>query len=267
MPRLNLSSPESLKVRLKALLRHDKPTTGEVSQQIWSGESVEPPATAERRPQSQDLQPEGPLNAECALPIDGTLSREDVGTQAGEENSAANKRQQPAATKEPFTIASRDLTQVTSAAEADSVEPSSSNIMTVQQGEAKQEQATKLEESQPETSRCQNKESRPKDESPIFSESVARFAESKPELYRHIKDRIVEIKDLDVGDWDTWLIDQSDKTTHTWFRRCKTYLPAFKSIKSVAMSVSRLDPYNIAPLITSGVFAAVEVIVFLCALF
>ncbi|KAI0843319.1 hypothetical protein F5Y06DRAFT_254644 [Hypoxylon sp. FL0890] len=95
------------------------------------------------------------------------------------------------------------------------------------------------------------------DKSPIWSQSLQRFAQEKPEPYELIKGRIGEIYRLDADSWDTWSNGRSESESE-WFRRCKAYLPRFKTIKSLATSLSQLDPHHLAPYITTGVFVVIE---------
>ncbi|KAI5924980.1 hypothetical protein F4810DRAFT_662291 [Camillea tinctor] len=96
------------------------------------------------------------------------------------------------------------------------------------------------------------------DKSPIWTQSMIRFANEKPKLYQLMKGRVEGILNLDTDNWDTWLDKKPTKSSHVWFRRCKAYLPALKDVKSVALRLSSLDPHNIAPWVTSGIFLAVE---------
>ncbi|KAI0423865.1 hypothetical protein F5Y09DRAFT_173588 [Xylaria sp. FL1042] len=96
------------------------------------------------------------------------------------------------------------------------------------------------------------------DKSPIWSRSMQRFAEEQSELYELMKDRIARFGRESVNNWDTWVNDRPKEPNGGWFRRCKAYLPSFKAVRSVAMALSNLDPHKLAPLITAGVFVAVE---------
>ncbi|KAI1770215.1 hypothetical protein F4818DRAFT_446510 [Hypoxylon cercidicola] len=93
------------------------------------------------------------------------------------------------------------------------------------------------------------------DKTPIWTQSMKRFEKEKPQLYKDMKTQIKKIQDLDVDNWDTW---KPEESRHAWFRRCKAYLPDLKSIKSVALDLSNLDPHKIAPWVTAGVFLAAE---------
>jgi hypothetical protein len=99
----------------------------------------------------------------------------------------------------------------------------------------------------------------PSDKSPIWTQSMERFAKDEPQLYKLIEDRIGEIRNLDVDYWDTWLNNQPKESENTWLRRCKAYLPQLQTVKSFALRLSNLDPHKIAPLVTTGIFVVVEV--------
>ncbi|KAI0912724.1 hypothetical protein F4823DRAFT_559659 [Ustulina deusta] len=96
------------------------------------------------------------------------------------------------------------------------------------------------------------------DKSPIWSRSMQLFEKEQPELYELMKDRIAEFGHQSVDNWDTWLNDHQKKPEDVWFRRCKAYLPSFRAVKSVAMALSNLDHHKLAPLVTAGVFVAIE---------
>lgn len=98
------------------------------------------------------------------------------------------------------------------------------------------------------------------DGTPIWTQSMKRFAEEKPELYEVMKAQIGKIQNMDVDNWDTWSNDHQPKESEgAFFRRCKAYLPQLKSSRHVALSLSNLDPHKIAPWVTAGVFLAAEV--------
>lgn len=98
------------------------------------------------------------------------------------------------------------------------------------------------------------------DESPIWAQSMQRFAEEQPELYKLIEGRIGEIRKIDTDNLDTWLLNRQIKDeTNEWLRRCKAYLPRFKTVKVLAASLSNLDPHHLAPYVTTGVFVFIEV--------
>ncbi|QGA20938.1 hypothetical protein EYB26_008648 [Talaromyces marneffei] len=85
------------------------------------------------------------------------------------------------------------------------------------------------------------------------------FAQDQPALYNLIQDRIGEIREVvDVDSWDTWLNRRPKDKTNKWFRRCKAYLPRFRTVKSLATSLSNLDPHHLAPYVTTGVFVFIE---------
>ncbi|KAI1170236.1 hypothetical protein F4777DRAFT_584117 [Nemania sp. FL0916] len=101
------------------------------------------------------------------------------------------------------------------------------------------------------------------DKNPIWSQSVQRFAQEKPKLYELMKDLIGKFEYQSIDDWDTWENGTQDDWTqdeskNKWIRQCKAYLPSFRAVKGSAMAVSNLDPHKVAPLVTAGVFAAVE---------
>ncbi|KAI1362199.1 hypothetical protein F5Y08DRAFT_312964 [Xylaria arbuscula] len=96
------------------------------------------------------------------------------------------------------------------------------------------------------------------DKSPIWNQSVRRFARERPELYILMKDHIVTFGVQSVNNWDTWLNYPEKEPNDVWLRRCKAYLPSFKAVKGGAMAVSNLDPHGLARLITAGVFVAIE---------
>ncbi|KAI2618131.1 hypothetical protein GGR54DRAFT_606114 [Hypoxylon sp. NC1633] len=97
------------------------------------------------------------------------------------------------------------------------------------------------------------------DKSPIWTKSMELFSKEKPDLYELMDDRVKEIRNLDVDNWDTWLNRQSKETQKTWFRRCKSYLPPLKTAKSLAVSLSNLDPHRVPPYVTTGAFVLIGV--------
>lgn len=96
------------------------------------------------------------------------------------------------------------------------------------------------------------------DPSPIWTTSMESFAKERAGLNEVIKDRIKEIQQVDVDNWDTWLNVHCGKSQSTWFRRCKSYLPRVKTVKTLAVSLSNLDPHKIAPCVTTGLFVLLE---------
>ncbi|OTA90100.1 hypothetical protein M434DRAFT_398187 [Hypoxylon sp. CO27-5] len=96
------------------------------------------------------------------------------------------------------------------------------------------------------------------DRTPIWIRSKERFQKERPELYEMIQPLFGDIQNLAVDDWDTWLNKPREESNSTWFRRCKAYLPQLKSFKTVALSLSNLDPHKIAPWVISGIFLAAE---------
>jgi hypothetical protein len=100
----------------------------------------------------------------------------------------------------------------------------------------------------------------PDDKSPIWSQSMQHFAQVQPALYKLIQDRIGEIGEVvDVDNWDTWMNRRPEDKRNEWLRRCKAYLPRFKTVKTLATSLSNLDPHHLAPYVTTGVFVFIEV--------
>ncbi|KAK6343699.1 hypothetical protein TWF730_011289 [Orbilia blumenaviensis] len=123
---------------------------------------------------------------------------------------------------------------------------------------------------------------RPDDKHPVWTRSVERFKETEPERYEAIIEKLEKVRDLDleVGNWESWARNElqeaegirldnqtqnegSDDIISTnprmqLFRKFKAYLPALKSVKALAMGLSRLDPHKIAPLVVGGVFFVIE---------
>ncbi|KAI0548121.1 hypothetical protein F4679DRAFT_552030 [Xylaria curta] len=96
------------------------------------------------------------------------------------------------------------------------------------------------------------------DKSPIWSRSVRHFTKTQPKLFGMMKEDLESFGQRSVDDWDTWLNNHRKVSNNAWLRRCKAYLPSFKVVKSLAMSLSNLDPHKLAPLVTTGVFVAIE---------
>ncbi|KAI0514661.1 hypothetical protein F5B22DRAFT_610279 [Xylaria bambusicola] len=97
------------------------------------------------------------------------------------------------------------------------------------------------------------------DRSPIWCRSMQRFAKERPDLYEIMKDRIALFGKLQsIDDWETWLNNCRNFPDHKRFRQVKAYLPSFKAVRSIATTLSNLDPHGIARLIIPGVFLAVE---------
>ncbi|RWA10773.1 hypothetical protein EKO27_g4331 [Xylaria grammica] len=96
------------------------------------------------------------------------------------------------------------------------------------------------------------------DKSPIWGQSMQRFAKEEPELYDLMKDCIEKFGHESVKNWDTWLNNRQKDPESGWFRRCKAYMPSFRALKGAAMTLSNLDPHKLAPLITTGVFVTIE---------
>jgi hypothetical protein len=88
---------------------------------------------------------------------------------------------------------------------------------------------------------------------------MQRFAQEQPVLYEPVKDLIGKITEVDSDNWNTWENGQPKDETNEWFRRCKAYLPRFKTVKGLATSLSNLDPHHLAPYVTTSVFVFIEV--------
>lgn len=106
----------------------------------------------------------------------------------------------------------------------------------------------------------------PRDEkSPIWSKSIARFENEKPEEYKLMMRQLEEITNLkDLDTWDTWLNRQgldngSKETKYKWLRICKAYMPSVATVRVLALGFSSLDPHKVAPLVVTGVFVLAEV--------
>jgi len=98
------------------------------------------------------------------------------------------------------------------------------------------------------------------DKSPIWSQSMRDFEKEHPALHKLIKDRIDSILEANPDKWDTWLLNRQPKDeTNEWFRKCKAFLPRFKTVKGLVTGLSKLDPHNLAPYVANGVFVFVEV--------
>lgn len=169
--------------------------------------------------------------------------RIDVSTDAEQNPLSVNSRQ-AAASKAPSTIDSdeEELTtkKVTAAAEGAAEGPSLERLQHLE---------IRLRES----------------ETPIWLSSITKFKNDHPKEYELIANELQAVQHLkSVDSWDTWLNSRSlngdsKDVTRRWLRKCKAYMPSVTLIRSLAMSLSNLDPYKIAPPITAGIFILVEV--------
>ncbi|KAI1384900.1 uncharacterized protein F4822DRAFT_433439 [Hypoxylon trugodes] len=68
-----------------------------------------------------------------------------------------------------------------------------------------------------------------------------------------------DVRNLDADHFDTWLNKPHKGWNSTWLSRCKAYLPQLKSFRTVALSLSNLDPHKIAPWVITGLYLSAEV--------
>jgi hypothetical protein len=74
-----------------------------------------------------------------------------------------------------------------------------------EQPEVVEQPAIVAEENLPAFPQPPETEPAPDNKSPIWLQSMQHFAQDQPELYKLIQDRIGEIREVDVDNWDTWL--------------------------------------------------------------
>ena len=106
---------------------------------------------------------------------------------------------------------------------------------------------------------------------PLWDQAVSAFRENCPDEYSKLKFPVKKLEYDQLGlsvEFENSILnkklpeafqDDTSHVNHAIIRRLKNWLPALGSAKSLAMTVAKLDPHQLAPYIVAGSFFAVEV--------